>query len=130
MKCIETDCLWITLLDFYGVLFAVFCVLALGVYWSVRTLRDYPRSNDRREFELIQVYQTLAMVGVLGWYKFVAGTTLQIWETTALIVFGWLFVFVYEFSLDRPHGMTGGPGIPFVNRERLEKIRKAWRKIR
>ena len=28
MKCIETDCLWITLLDFYGVLFAVFCAVA------------------------------------------------------------------------------------------------------
>ena len=126
----------------YGVAFAalrgsifilqfIALVLLLGSAWATITLREYPKSRDKRELKVIQedqLYWGIVSEGFFIFCYFAVGTEINIVIAITIVVFGWLFVFFYERQIKRQKGLLGGPGVPFLKREIMEKIRQKFRK--
>lgn len=111
----------ITLLYYTGI------ILVLGAWWARMTISEYPNSDDIQELRFIQWYQLTAFVGQLLvtiiWYRSL-GPTLAWWGAMLLNFFGMAFVFVYELRIERVPGILGGPGVPFVSRQVMTRIRR------
>ena len=111
-----------------SVLFLVYIILILllGAVWAHWTIREYPDSADKVELEHIRLYQPfqviIGLVSAAYWYFFV-GQKLTVLSACAFLIFEWLFVLQYEFLLERPSGITAGPGVPFMNKRRIDKFR-------
>lgn len=105
-------------------------ILLLGAVWAYETLKDHPGSEDGHELKTIILFQLPAAVVALvffGFYLYNYDDLPIEFRFSAFLLFsGWSFVFGYEFFQVRKYrGIMFGPGIPFVSRERLEKI-KQW----
>ena len=101
-------------------------ILLLGARWARDTLKEYPQSKDRFELHIIdshqKVHAILGSVAYALWYFFVRRNVTLV-EASYFIIFGWVFVFQYELFIPRPRGIIAGPGVPFVNKERMDKVR-------
>lgn len=108
-------------------------ILLLGVVWSWRALSKYPESMDQREFRAIMRVQSIFGIISLAafWLLRTAGIRqIDVYVIGGVIILEWLFVLRYEMLVPRVHGILGGPGVPFLNRKRVEKIRRLMRRIR
>lgn len=106
-------------------------VLFLGVWWAKVTLGEYPLSKDKEELTIIKKYQSVAAVIALTVFSFYLVTKrmeMDLFTTIFTVLGGWAFVFVYELDIEREKGILGGPGMPFLNRERMERMRQRLRK--
>jgi len=104
-------------------------VLWLGASWAFVTLREYPQSDDIRELKITETFQSASGFGpliVFAFHRYNWGyEPMSPFEIVGVVLIGWFFVFVYELRQERPYtGIMFGPGVPFVNRERLEKIKR------
>lgn len=101
-------------------------VFLLGAYWAHSTLTEYPRTEDRRELLVIQVVQLLTAVtgGVssLLWYTYV-GELIFFGGLSMLYFIGWTYDFAYELFAPLRVGLEGGPGVPFVGREHMNRLK-------
>lgn len=104
----------------------IFLGLLLGAWWARSTLQEYPDSGDAYELRIIAIYQTAyTFVGTgifLHWY-FRIGKEIRTQESITFVVFGVIFVFMYDLLAERSAGIMGGPRVPFVTKERMDKIR-------
>lgn len=111
-----------------SLLFYLTLVLLLGSVWARRTLREHPRSNDRAELVMIQRLQvsvSAMLVALLFlFWDFNWSVPIKTWQTLSFILLGWEFVLVYEMFIPRPPGIQSGPGVPFLNRGQIGKMRK------
>lgn len=105
----------------------IFLGLIMGAIWARSTLQEHPHSNDRRELRVIQFHQTVyAVVGTLYflyWYNYVR-KVITLEDSVLFVVVGYLFVFFYDILTERPLGIMGGPGVPFISRNVIEKIQR------
>ncbi len=122
----------------YGVAFAalqksiyvlhfVALILLIGCWWARVTLKEYPKSEDKKELDFIQQYQfRLAVVVEAGFMirYFVSNEKVSMGETVVILVMGWICVFAYEWVHERPEGLLGGPGVPLLGREKMNKLRQ------
>ena len=102
-------------------------ILLLGVWWSTLTIREYPQSIDLRELRFVIRYQLVGFTFLLVFsatYLAQVGTRIHPWVSIPYVLWGFLFVFIYELFIERPPGMLGGPGVPFVNREIMTAARR------
>jgi len=104
----------------------IFVGLLLGAIWARSTLQEYPQSEDAYELRFIQRYQTrYTFVGVSAlflWYYLISAI-IRLQESIAFVLFGIIFVFWYDLRVDRPAGIMGGPRVPFINKNRVDRIR-------
>ncbi len=102
-------------------------VLLLGGYWAHRTLAEYPESEDSRELRVIRWLQPVtALVGSVGWltwYRSV-GDLFSVRGAVFLITMGWVFDLVYDLATPIKPGITGGPGVRFIGKTWIEKLKK------
>lgn len=127
----------------YGVAFAalqnsiyifvfIALMLFLGSVWARMTLIEYPNSQDRTELLLIQFTHFVFSVLALGFFIYrlakVKVTEISVVSGAMILLGGWLFVFIYEFLLERREkGILAGPGVPFVSRKRIENLNQKLR---
>jgi len=104
-------------------------VLCLGAYWALIILQDYPQSDDVHEIKVTKTLQpiaglsTFALFAVRLYYE--GYEPISLGESFFIVFLGWSFVFVYELRQERRHtGIMFGPGVPFVSRERVEKLKR------
>lgn len=100
-------------------------ILLLGAVWAHWTIREYPDSSDKVELELIRLYQPFQVVvisGLVAYWYFLITREMNILSACAFLFFEWLFFLQYEFLLERPSGITAGPGVPFMNKQRIDKF--------
>lgn len=104
----------------------IFLGLLLGAWWARSTLQEYPDSTNAYELRIIAIYQTAyTFVGtaiLLHWYYRIS-SDIRIQESIVFVGFGIMFVFLYDLLAERPTGILGGPRVPFVTKERMDKIR-------
>lgn len=86
--------------------------------------------RDKRELCVIQSLQVtfaiLVFVSFFGWYFLIE--TVMSWRFVVLAISAmWVFIFVYEMMVPRSKTVTAGPGVPFLSRSDLRKIKK-WLK--
>jgi len=102
-------------------------ILLVGIVWATRALSENKESEDKKELRIIEQMQFLVAIILIGTYVYVHVVLeverVGIYETTIFLVAGWLFVFIYEWGLDRPDGILGGPGAPLMTRERIRRIK-------
>ncbi len=100
--------------------------LVLGVWWAHVSLKEVPGSPDEKELRFIRIYQGISAAAVCMFYlgiRAIFGTELE-WLGSLLIIFiGYGFVFFYELFHERTPGLLGGPGVPYLGREAMSKIR-------
>lgn len=104
----------------------IFLGLLLGAWWARSTLREHADSEDAYELRIIAVYQiayTLVGTGIfLYWYCYI-NKGIRIQESITFVMFGIIFVFMYDLLVERPAGILGGPRVPFVTKEKMDKVR-------
>lgn len=108
-------------------------VLLAGVAWARFTLQEYPESADQEELGVVRRLQLpLAGLTILFWigWRFFVGPVVNFGLVAGVILIGWAFVLWYELEIERPLGLFGGPGVPFLPRTRLAKMREVWRRYR
>ena len=74
----------------------------------------------------IQRYQLTSLALLTGFtivYYVQVGAEIHRWVSIPYVLWGFIFVFFYELYVERPPGILGGPGAPFVNREIMALIR-------
>ena len=115
--------------DISFVLYVTF-VMSLGSYWSYSTLFEITDEQDRRELRTVMVVQPLtAFVGLsvwLLWYRFV-GFPISLGGMIVLYIVGFLYDLSYELFAPSREGLAGGPGVPFLSRERVNNLRSMLR---
>lgn len=102
-------------------------ILALGVWWAHVTLQEVPGTEDAEELRFIRIYQSVATIVVFALYHIWLdrlGREFQWWASFILITIGYIFVFIYELRIERTTGLLGGPGVPWLGREVMAKIRQ------
>lgn len=75
----------------------------------------------------LEIYQSMfcaSLVMILAGYLVFVSSTMVWWLAIPFNLIGAFFVFLYEMFIERPIGVLGGPGVPFVNRELMARIRK------
>ncbi|MBI3115088.1 MAG: hypothetical protein HYZ09_01175 [Candidatus Kerfeldbacteria bacterium] len=107
-------------------LFYIALILIVGSIWAVATMREYPRTEDRRQLAVIPRLQLVVMVIVIAfwllWERLV-GPEVGLPMTATLIAIGWVAVLIYELAIRRQAGIQAGPGVPFVSFQALEQFR-------
>jgi hypothetical protein len=103
---------------------AVFC---LGGMWAKRTERQVSCVRDQKELCVIQSLQwvgaCITAAFYFQWKKTVpdgVSWTLAIIETLNI----WCFILVYEMMVPRYRGISAGPGVPFLARPNVRRIRR------
>lgn len=102
-------------------------ILGLGVWWAHVTLKEAPGSPDEKELKFIRAYQSQVLAIIIGVYQFWRtnfGNEFRWWASFVLIAIGYAFVFRYELRFERPAGLLGGPGVPWLGRKAVSSIRK------
>lgn len=106
-------------------------ILILGAVWARRTLYENPESADGKELGVIENLQIAVGIALLGIYVYFhivfEMRTIRLPETITYLLVGWVLVSAYEYRLERVRGILGGPGVPFINREQLNKLRERFR---
>jgi len=108
-------------------LFYILLILGLGTWWAKITLREHPSSADERELTFIQEYQQKIIVLLIFFFIpviFQAQVITNWLHSLFIIVYGILFVFFYELEVERDQGVLGGPGVPFISRQTMRRIRR------
>jgi hypothetical protein len=102
-------------------------ILFFGGLWARRMEKKILEKRDSQEFCMIQILQFTGSMFVLFfyfWWSFFYGRKIS-WALILIIVAGgWSFIFVYEILVPRYSGMTAGPGVPFIGRSRVRKLRR------
>jgi len=102
-------------------------ILLFGSLWAKMTIKEYPESEDKYELMVILIYQTVfAIVGGVGsfvWYNYVKRVA-GLLEVIMFMLFGFVFLLYYDIWIERPEGVMGGPGVPFVSKKIIAKIRR------
>ncbi|MEK7637228.1 MAG: hypothetical protein AAB402_02420 [Patescibacteria group bacterium] len=108
----------------------VAAILLLGAWWARIAVREHPASQDLYEFRFLSVYQAIcsaALIALLASYYIFVGQYIPWWVAIPFNLIGALFVFLYELKIERPIGVLGGPGVPFIHRDLMMRIRKMAR---
>ena len=109
-------------------------ILILGASWAFVTLQEYPQSDDIRELEITEKFQPVAAIIALTflfirWYNW-GDEPMVLGEISLIMFVGWIFVFLYELGQERRHaGIMFGPGVPFVSRERVGKVKQFFKNL-
>lgn len=102
-------------------------ILLLGSLWAKMTIKEYPESEDKYELMVILIYQTVfAIAGGVSafiWYKSV-NKAAGLFEVMSFMLFGFVFLLYYDIWIERLEGVMGGPGVPFVSKRIIAKLRK------
>ena len=104
----------------------VACTLFLGAVWAHSTMKECPQTTDVIELNIIKVIQPVMAFGILAFYLFwrtTASHTMTFRHAVVFVLFGWISVFNYESFVPRPVGIEAGPGVPFVNKEKMDRVR-------
>lgn len=105
-------------------------VLYLGSYWSLCTIREVTDQRDERELRIVMIVQPLtAFVGLSAWflwYRFV-GYPISLGGMVVLYFIGFFYDLSYELLASTREGLEGGPGVPFLSRERVSQLRRLLR---
>ena len=105
----------------------VVAILCLGALWARFTLEEYPHSSDSLELTIIQrlqPWQAIAGAVIVIMWAHNVGNSPTILDSLILLLFGWLFVFQYEVFILRPKGLMAGPGVPFIRRVVVDRMRR------
>lgn len=114
------------------IFFLVYIVLVLvfGFFWAHCALQEYPNSSDKTELRAIRVVQPLvAVVGsliVYLWSRYI-GDVISLYGAIFLLILGLLYEFSYDLFAIRKRGIEGGPLIPLITRERMDRIRRYFK---
>jgi len=108
-------------------LFYVFGSLFLGSLWAHYTLKEYPESEEYNELGFIRRYQALyalsgASITAYWYHRFSLAISLS--DSIFYVIWGLMITFFYDLRIERPAGIMGGPGTPFISRELMEKIKR------
>lgn len=101
-------------------------ILLLGAFWARSTRQEHPETTDATELFVITLHQPVLAFEALLLYVYLrvsAGGILTLALVIPIIVFGWLFVFAYEAYVPRQEGVAAGPGVPFISKTRMDKVR-------
>ncbi len=105
-------------------------LLVTGALWARRTAGQVTLKRDIRELCVIQslqlVFSILILVIFFGWYFWIE--TVISWRFVVLAISAmWVFIFIYEMLVPRSKTVTAGPGVPFLARSDVRKLKK-WLK--
>lgn len=110
-------------------------LLLAGMFWAMRTERQVERTDQwevhsKRDAQELCMIQSLHFSGAVVALIFYCWWESQVnskatWTFGVIIVFAlWCFVFAYELMVPRQKGIIAGPGVPFVGRSNLRKLRR------
>lgn len=108
-------------------------VLLLGSAWGEWTRNEHRRSEDADELYVIHYLQTRTGIIVLAVYvlwQILWENTIDSWESILIVFLGWVLVFIYESLIEREAGIAAGPGVPFINRKTMDKVRQRTIRLR
>jgi len=105
--------------------FYIFFGMLLGTLWIFLTLKEHPKSKDRRELIIVGIYETLvAVCGLIAyilWYIF-SNKVIGLGESLAFIFFSFFFTIGHDILLPQPIGLMGGPRTLLIPRKIVDKI--------
>lgn len=107
--------------------------LQLGAWWAWEADHEVSDSADRDELRFISLYQILVSTVVFGIYHYWVskyGHVFSWYGAVIITLAGYAFVLSYELQFERSHGLTGGPGVPFLGRKWVSRIRSKTRQGR
>jgi hypothetical protein len=130
-------------------LFYISLVLLFGAVWAWTALYEFRINHDTKGFKsilrvlvkqrdvkdiadgqelraIVWMQVLFATVGLLAWALRVGDDiTMSSMETGLVVIVGWLFILCYELCLPRVAGIAGGPGVPFVSKKSVRRLRAA-----
>lgn len=102
-------------------------ILLLGALWARFTSKEHPASVDEKELRVIAVWQSVmtgVTISVYIVWRHAVGEKLILQQAMLFVLVGWFFVFIYEAFILRPAGVGAGPGVPFINKQRMDGVRE------
>ena len=108
-------------------------MLILGCVWAGITLQEYKEGYDKPELKLIRKHHfgwAVATTASFFIYFSQMSATISLLASIVIVAFGWAFVFTYELGTERQAGLIGGPGVPFLSRKVMAKLRQKIKLIK
>jgi hypothetical protein len=102
-------------------------VLLFGALWAWRTAAHVKNTRDAQEICVIQRLQFtgfgIILVFFLWWKYMVKAQVTKILITETLVLI-WILILAYEMVVPRAPGVIAGPGVPFIPRSDVRKLRR------